>query len=156
MDLEGRSCSPNEVLHQHLEPTTGYGLDNQGIWVLITVGSSIFTSPHNSDRLWGPLCLVLNGSWGLFLQEESDQNVKFITQLQLTPGSRKHGSIHSLSPYSCMVECLLSYAQTQFYLLHQHFLKENEKSTTNLWQNRQYHRHHSNRNLINMILQHYC
>jgi hypothetical protein len=33
---------------------TGYGLDNRGVGVRVSVGSIIFYSPRRPDRLWGP------------------------------------------------------------------------------------------------------
>jgi hypothetical protein len=47
---------------------TGCGLDNQGVRVQVPVGSRIFSSPHHSDRLWGPVNLLSNGYWGFFPQ----------------------------------------------------------------------------------------
>jgi hypothetical protein len=32
----------------------GYGLDDRGFGVRVTVGSRIFSSPRRPDRLWGP------------------------------------------------------------------------------------------------------
>jgi hypothetical protein len=40
---------------------TGYGLDDQGARVRVTVGARIFTSPCRPDRLWGPPYLLSNG-----------------------------------------------------------------------------------------------
>jgi hypothetical protein len=39
---------------------TGYGLDDRGVGVRVPVGSSIFSSPHRPDWLWGPPSLVSN------------------------------------------------------------------------------------------------
>jgi hypothetical protein len=52
---------------------TGYGLDDQGVGVRALVGSGIFSSPCQPDRLWGPHSLLFNGYrrlfgyWELFL-----------------------------------------------------------------------------------------
>jgi hypothetical protein len=43
---------------------TGYGLDDQGVGVQVTVGSRIFSSPRRPDRLWGPSSLLSNGYRG--------------------------------------------------------------------------------------------
>jgi hypothetical protein len=43
---------------------TGYGLDDQGVGVLIPVGSRIFFSPRRPNRLWGPPRLLFNGYRG--------------------------------------------------------------------------------------------
>jgi hypothetical protein len=43
---------------------TGYGLDNRGVGVQVLVGSRIFSSPCNSDWLWGPPSLLCNGYCG--------------------------------------------------------------------------------------------
>jgi hypothetical protein len=43
---------------------TGYGLDNRGVGVRVTVGSRIFSSPCRPDRLWGPPNLLSNGYRG--------------------------------------------------------------------------------------------
>jgi hypothetical protein len=32
---------------------TGYGLDDRGVRVRVTVGSVLFSSPRRPDRLWG-------------------------------------------------------------------------------------------------------
>jgi hypothetical protein len=45
----------------------GYGLDNRGIEVQVSVGSSVFISPYHSDQLWGPLASYLMGTRGLSL-----------------------------------------------------------------------------------------
>jgi hypothetical protein len=45
---------------------TGYGLDDRGVGVRVTVGSRIFFSPRRPDRLWGPPNLLPNGYRGLF------------------------------------------------------------------------------------------
>jgi hypothetical protein len=47
---------------------TGYGLDNQGVGVQVTVGSRIFSFPQRPDQLWGPPSLLANGYRGLFPQ----------------------------------------------------------------------------------------
>jgi hypothetical protein len=44
---------------------TGYGLDDQGVRVRVLVGTIIFSSPCNPDRLWGPPNLLSNGYQGL-------------------------------------------------------------------------------------------
>jgi hypothetical protein len=43
---------------------TGYGLDDQGVGVRVSVGARIFTSPCLSDRLWGPPSLLSIGYRG--------------------------------------------------------------------------------------------
>jgi hypothetical protein len=43
---------------------TGYGLEDQGVGVQAPVGSTIFSSPHRLDRLWGPPNLISNRYWG--------------------------------------------------------------------------------------------
>jgi hypothetical protein len=47
---------------------TGYGLDDRGAGVRVTIGSRIFSSPRCSDRLWGPPSLLSNGHRVLFLR----------------------------------------------------------------------------------------
>jgi hypothetical protein len=43
---------------------TGYGLDDRGVGVWVSVGVRIFTSPCRPDRLWGPPNLLSNGYRG--------------------------------------------------------------------------------------------
>jgi hypothetical protein len=45
---------------------TDYGPEDWGVWVLVPVGSRIFSSPCRPDRLWGPLNLLFNEYRGLF------------------------------------------------------------------------------------------
>jgi hypothetical protein len=45
---------------------TGYGLDNRGIGVRVTVGSRIFSSPRRPDRLWDPTASYPRGTGGSF------------------------------------------------------------------------------------------
>jgi hypothetical protein len=52
-DLMGRDSSVGIA--------TGYGLDDRGVGVGVSVGSRIFTSPFRPDRLWGPSSLLSKG-----------------------------------------------------------------------------------------------
>jgi hypothetical protein len=57
------SCYTNWVIPApmpHIGIATGYGLDNQGVGVLVPVGSRIFSSPCCPDQLWDPLSLLSN------------------------------------------------------------------------------------------------
>jgi hypothetical protein len=45
---------------------TGYGLNDQGVGVRVTVGSRILSFPRRPDRLWGPPNLLSNGYRCLF------------------------------------------------------------------------------------------
>jgi hypothetical protein len=45
---------------------TGYGLDDRGVGLQVTVGVRIFTSSRRPDRLWGPPNLLSNGYLGFF------------------------------------------------------------------------------------------
>jgi hypothetical protein len=45
---------------------TGYGLDDRGVRVQVSVGSRNFSSPHRPDRLWGSPYLLFIGYWGSF------------------------------------------------------------------------------------------
>jgi hypothetical protein len=47
---------------------TGYGLDNQGVRVQVTVRARIFSSPSYPDRFWSPPSLLSNGYQQLFPQ----------------------------------------------------------------------------------------
>jgi hypothetical protein len=40
---------------------TGYGLDDRGVGVRVSIGSRIFSSPRRPDRFWGPSSLLSNG-----------------------------------------------------------------------------------------------
>jgi hypothetical protein len=75
---------------------TGYGLDNQGVGIRVTVGARILTSISHRDRLWGTPSLLFNGHQGLFPRGESGRGVKLTTHLQLVPRLGIHGSIHPL------------------------------------------------------------
>jgi hypothetical protein len=75
---------------------TGCGLDDEGVRVLVPVGSRIFSSPRCPGRLWGSPSLLSNGYWGLFAQGQSGRGVKLTTHFQLVPRSRKCGSIHPI------------------------------------------------------------
>jgi hypothetical protein len=46
--------------------SAGYGLDDRGVGVLISVGSRIFTSPYLPDRFWGPSSDISGAYRGLF------------------------------------------------------------------------------------------
>jgi hypothetical protein len=43
----------------------GYGLDDRGVRVQVSVGSRIFSPPHCPDQHWGPPTYPM-GTWGLF------------------------------------------------------------------------------------------
>jgi hypothetical protein len=77
---------------------TGYGLDDRGVGVQVSVGSRIFSSLNRPDRLWGPPNFLSNGYRWLILRGKawSGRGVKLTTHLQLVPRSRKCGSIHPL------------------------------------------------------------
>jgi hypothetical protein len=45
---------------------TGYGLDDRGVGVRVSVGSRMFSSPRRPHRLSGSTNLLSNGYWGLF------------------------------------------------------------------------------------------
>jgi hypothetical protein len=45
---------------------TGYGLDDRGVGVRISVGARIFSSLRRPDRFWGPPILLSNGNGGSF------------------------------------------------------------------------------------------
>jgi hypothetical protein len=45
---------------------TGYGLDDRGVRVRVTVGSRILSSPRRPERPWDSLSLLSNGYRGLF------------------------------------------------------------------------------------------
>jgi hypothetical protein len=45
---------------------TGYGLDDRGVGVRVSMGSKIFSSPRRQDRLWGPPSLLSNRYRRLF------------------------------------------------------------------------------------------
>jgi hypothetical protein len=62
--------------------------------VRVPVGSTNFSSPRLSNRLWGAPNLLCNGYRGLFPRGQRDQAVKLTTHLQLVPRSRKYRSIH--------------------------------------------------------------
>jgi hypothetical protein len=47
---------------------TGYGLDDRGVGVRVSVGSRIFSTPRRPDGLWGPPNLLCNGYRRLFPQ----------------------------------------------------------------------------------------
>jgi hypothetical protein len=72
---------------------TGYGLDDRGVGVLVSVDSRIFTFLRRPDQLWNPPSLLTDGLGALSpvvkrLGREAD--------LQLVPRSRKCESIHLL------------------------------------------------------------
>jgi hypothetical protein len=48
---------------------TGYGLDDRGVRVCVSVGPRMFTSPYSPDHLWCQPSLLSNGYRGLFPRE---------------------------------------------------------------------------------------
>jgi hypothetical protein len=74
---------------------TGYGLDDRGVEVRVSVGSRIFSSSSRSDRFWAHSASYPMDTGG-FLREWSGRRVKLTTHLQVGPRSRKLGSIHPL------------------------------------------------------------
>jgi hypothetical protein len=42
---------------------TGYGMEDRGVGVRVTVGSRIFSSRRRPDRIWGLASLLSNGYW---------------------------------------------------------------------------------------------
>jgi hypothetical protein len=86
-DFKRRDYGLNEALSQYLSGGNGKkpwenlirrsrnsvvgiaisnGLDDWGVGVWVPVGSRIFSSPRQPDRLWGPSNFLSNGYWGLF------------------------------------------------------------------------------------------
>jgi hypothetical protein len=54
----------NRIWSSAVGTASGYGLDDQGVGVLVPVQSRIFISPCRSDLLWGPFNLLCSGYWG--------------------------------------------------------------------------------------------
>jgi hypothetical protein len=59
-------CSLHESRDSAVGIATGYGLDDQGVGVLVPVGARIFTSSCRPDKVWGPPNLLSNGYRGPF------------------------------------------------------------------------------------------
>jgi hypothetical protein len=56
--------------------TTGYGLDDQGVGVRVSVGSRLLTYPYYPDRLWDPPNLLSNEYlefWGSSSDERKEK-----------------------------------------------------------------------------------
>jgi hypothetical protein len=86
---------------------TGYGLDDQGVWVQVLVGSRIFSSPRHPDWPWGPPNLLSNGYWGALSpgvkrpRREADHSPPASVEV-------KKMWIYTSPPYAFMVYCLIS------------------------------------------------
>jgi hypothetical protein len=50
---------------------TGYGLDDQGVEVRVSVGDKFFPSPRRGDLLWNPPNLLLMGTGGSFTEDKA-------------------------------------------------------------------------------------
>jgi hypothetical protein len=86
---------------------TGYGLDDSGVGVRVSVGSRILSSPRRPDRLWGPPSLRSKGFRGFSpgvkrLECEADHPLPTSVEV------KKTCIYTSTPPYVFMAQCLIS------------------------------------------------
>jgi hypothetical protein len=86
---------------------TGYGLDDRGVGVRVSVGSRIFSSPRRPDRLWGPPNLLSNGYRGREADHSSPASAEvkkmwIYISTSPTPSWRgaKHGQLYLTFQYA--------------------------------------------------------
>jgi hypothetical protein len=63
---------------------TGYGLEDRGVGVPVTVRSRSFSSPRRPDRLWGRARLLSKGYWGILPRGSGDRGVKSLVRFPMT------------------------------------------------------------------------
>jgi hypothetical protein len=86
---------------------TGYGLNDRGVRVPVSLGSRIFSSPRRLDRLWGPPNLLSNGYGGSFpgvKQPVSETDHSPPTSAEI----KKMWIYTTTSPYAFMAQYLIS------------------------------------------------
>jgi len=107
-------------------PGLCYRLGSRVSWFNTIKGQQIFfSSPKNSDQLWEPITLLLNGSWG-FPQGYSSQGMKreFTDLCQgqiansvnpLTPNDHYSGRTAPLTSKRCILYIYLTNIDTEYF-----------------------------------------
>jgi hypothetical protein len=86
---------------------TGYGLDDRGARVRVSVGSRISPTPQHPDQLWGPHSLLCNGYQALFPWVKRSGREAYHSS-PTSAEAKKMWIYTSTPPYAFMTQCLIS------------------------------------------------